>query len=209
MKIELSTFQEEALKEAFNISMGRAAASLNEMVNEEVSLTVPNILFVSSKDFTFKESYLEEKELCFIKQHFAGTFFNSDAVLIFTNDESMELIRLFLNENTISADNFEEFTDLQQEAMSEIGNIILNSCIASFAEMLKDNIKGTLPLYARTNSDKLFDHLKVSQNHELVLLLYIDFKLKTRSISGYLLMMLEISNFNVFMNRLLENMDLN
>jgi len=46
----LDELQQDALTEVFNVGMGSAAASLSEMVGEEVQLTVPEISFVNKED---------------------------------------------------------------------------------------------------------------------------------------------------------------
>ena len=49
---ELNELQRDAITELLNIGVGRAAAALSEMVDQEVGLTVPHLDFVPRSELT-------------------------------------------------------------------------------------------------------------------------------------------------------------
>jgi chemotaxis protein CheC len=49
---------------------------------------------------------------------------------------------------------------LEDEALAETGNIILNSWIATIANLLKQNLRMSLPLVVRGDSRHVFENLE-------------------------------------------------
>ncbi|CAK0761612.1 chemotaxis protein CheC [Gammaproteobacteria bacterium] len=178
---ELSEMQHDALVEVFNIGVGRAAASMSSMVNEEISLSVPSINFLNLQDAaTILEGQgRENKKVCGVTQHFEGAF-NTDVVLMFPEDKSLELVRIMVGESI----PLEQLTEMEQEAMSEIGNILLNSCMGTMADILGTEMNGSLPVYQVGSTEEI---LGVSDkgNESFVLILRIDFILEKLKINGH------------------------
>ena len=50
--------------------------------------------------------------------------------------------------------------DREDEALAETGNIILNSWIATIANLLKQNLRMSLPLVVRGDSRHMFENLE-------------------------------------------------
>lgn len=128
----LDDFFIDAVTEVLNIGMGSAAASLSEMVNEEIKLSTPGVEFVSRLEATALLSTKAKTDMVSgVYQSFDGAF-AGDALLLFPEQQSLELVRAVLQEDDIT---LEELTDMEQEAMIEIGNVILNACLCSIADM--------------------------------------------------------------------------
>ena len=89
---DLSDIERDALAEIANIGVSRAATSLRQMVGEEVLLSVPAVNIVSRE----AASALVEKggnpKLVAVQQLFSGPF-SGRALLIFPQDQSLELVR--------------------------------------------------------------------------------------------------------------------
>ena len=60
-----------------------------------------------------------------------GGFFGA-ALLIFPEKNSLELVRAVAGDHL----SFEDILELEQEALAEIGNVILNGCMATIANLL-------------------------------------------------------------------------
>ena len=70
----------------------------------------------------------ESQALCCIAQHYvAGNAFDTDALLLFPERGSLEIVRRMLGRSEIQLD---QITELEQDALGEIGNIIINSCMS-------------------------------------------------------------------------------
>ena len=81
---------------------------------------------------------------------------------------------------------------MEQEAMSEIGNIILNSCVGTLANIFQHELQGSLPQYHLGTSDEILTATG-SGADTVVLMLHIDFALDKHQILGYVAFVLDVS----------------
>jgi chemotaxis protein CheC len=185
----LSELENDALVEIFNIGVGQAAASMSTIVNEAVRMSVPSISFMhraeAARLLVGKE--LAPERVCGVSQHYAGAF-DTDAILMFPEDKSLEIVRLMVGE----AVPLKELTEMEQEAMCEIGNIILNSCVGTLANIFQRELQGSLPQYHVGTCDQILT-ANGSPADTVVLMLHIDFVLEKHQIHGYVAFILDIS----------------
>ena len=175
---ELTDGERDALAEIANMGVGRAATSLRQMVGEQVLLSVPAVNIVTRQTASGFVECGNEAELVAVQQLFDGPFAGS-ALLIFPAAQSLELVRLIVgDEHTL-----EDVIDLEQEALAETGNIILNACLATIANMLHHTMRMSLPKVIRGDGETLFDVAGINATGNLVLFLYIDFTIKKRDIA--------------------------
>jgi chemotaxis protein CheC len=81
---------------------------------------------------------------------------------------------------------------MEQEALAETGNVILNGCLATMANMLKRSLDISLPEVVRGDGARLFLLEKERSNDGLVLFLYINFSVRNRDIRGYIAMLMDL-----------------
>lgn len=188
--ISLSADQTDALVEIFNISIGRAAAALSSMVNEEITLAVPSVEFMPIRDAGRKLYGGAAKPICGVTQVFEGPF-KTEAILMFPQDRSLEIVRMMLGESY----SVDELSELEQEAMGEIGNILLNACIGSIANITGSQFDSTLPEVRLGGGDDL---LRVQEKGETdsVLLVYIDFNIAARTLQGYMAFLMDVPSIH-------------
>lgn len=185
--IALSELERDALTEIVNIGVSRAASNLRKMIGDQVLLSVPSIEVVSQRRAARLISEREADDLVAVRQGFAGPFFGR-ALLIFPEANSLELVRAVTG-GELSA---EEVLEMEHEALAETGNVILNSCLATMANMLKRSLTMTIPEVLRGNGATLFEVDEASEAEGLVLFLYIDFAVRQRDIRGYIAMLMDI-----------------
>lgn len=183
--IALSELERDALTEIVNIGVSRAASSLRKMIDDQVLLSVPSIEVVSQQRAARLISEREVSELVAVRQDFAG-FFSGRALLIFPETNSLELVRAVTGGEL----SVQEVLDLEHEALAETGNIILNGCLATMANMLRRSLTMTIPEVLRGTGASLFDVTETSEG--LVLFLYIDFAVRSRDIRGYIAMIMDL-----------------
>ncbi len=183
----LSEIQHDALVEIFNIGVGHAAAAMSGIVNEEVTMSVPSIRFLNRAEAANMLVNNESRRICGISQHYQGAF-TTEAILMFPEDKSLEIVRLMVGE-TIP---LKELTDMEQEAMSEIGNIILNSCVGTLANIFGQELQGSLPVYHIGTSEDILS-ASGGQGDAVVLMLHIDFILEKHQIHGYVAFILDVT----------------
>ena len=183
----LSELQHDALVEIFNIGVGHAAAAMSEIVNEEVTMSVPSISFLNRADAAEMLGNKNSERVCGVSQHYEGAF-NTEAILMFPEDKSLDIVRLMVGESV----PLKELTEMEQEAMSEIGNIILNSCVGTLANIFSQELSGSLPAYHVGTSEQILTATG-GQADAVVLMLHIDFILEKHQIHGYVAFILDIS----------------
>jgi chemotaxis protein CheC len=192
---QLSELENDALIEIFNIGVGHAAASMSAIVNEAVRMSVPSISFIARAEAArllgagAHGQNTAPERICGVSQHYAGAF-ETEAILMFPEDKSLEIVRLMVGE----AVPLKELTEMEQEAMCEIGNIMLNSCVGTLANIFQRELHGSLPQYHVGTSDEILTATAgASQANTVVLMLHIDFVLEKHQIHGYVAFVLAIS----------------
>ena len=184
----LTELELDALTELVNIGVSRAAASLREMVGQqEVLLSVPNVALVSRTEAIELLERRETSRLVAVHQIFEGDI-NGRALLIFPETNSLELVRAVTG-GELSLD---DIIELEQEALAETGNIILNGCLATIANMLHRSLKMSLPEILRGEGPEFFELEPPPEAGDVVLFLYINFAVHERDIRGYIAMLMDM-----------------
>jgi chemotaxis protein CheC len=200
--IVLGELERDALTEIVNIGVSRAASSLRKMIGDHVTLSVPSIDVVSQRRAARLISEREVTELVAVRQDFSGPF-SGRALLIFPEDNSLDLVRAVTGGELSAA----EVIEIEGEALAETGNVILNSCLATMANMLQRSLTMTLPEVLRGDGATLFEVSGNSSADGLVLFLYIDFAVRKRDIRGYIAMIMDLPALTVVRELLGEFID--
>jgi len=129
----------------------------------------------------------ESRNLVAVHQTFEGAIVGR-ALLIFPEDNSLDLVRCLVGSELSN----EEIIELEQEALVETGNVILNSCLATIANALQSNLKMSLPEVLRGEGKRLFNLPPPPVAGSSVLFVYINFALRQRDIAGYIAMMMDM-----------------
>jgi len=183
--LPLTELERDALGELSNIAMARAANSLRQMVEHEVMLSVPAVEILTQEAATRIVAKPDNPGLVAVRQDFSGAF-SGRALLIFPEANSLELVRAVVGRQLSLAD----IVDLEDEALAETGNIILNSWVATIANLLKRGLKMSLPVVVRTDSRHMFE--SVASQESLILFLHIKFEIRNKEIRGYVALLMDI-----------------
>ncbi len=195
----LSELQLDALTELVNIGVSRAANSLRAMVGAQVHLSVPTVALVSRGGAIGILSERETKNLVAVHQVFEGDI-TGRALLIFPETRSLELVRAITGGDL----PLEDIIELEQEALAETGNVLLNSCLATIANMLHRSLKMSLPEVLRGNATTLFSLAPPPEAGDVVMFLYIDFAVRERDINGYIAMIMDLPSLTALTHLLDE-----
>ncbi|QNM98142.1 chemotaxis protein CheC [Chitinimonas koreensis] len=183
----LSPLQRDALCEIFNIGVGQAASLMSDMLDEEILLSVPQLAFLDMAAATAGLGALGPR-MCSVRQPFEGPF-SGDAVLVFPEDKSIDIVRRMLSKAVPLA----HFTELEQDALTEVGNIILNACIATLADVFQLSFDCGLP-YLEVGSSR--QALGAAPLGHMVLLLHIDFELAHCQVDGFVVFVLNTTSLD-------------
>lgn len=213
--IVLDLFEEDALRELFNVGIGRAAHALSRMVDDEVHLSIPYLSIVPRANAV---AMLEERaahNVAVIQQDFEGAF-NGSAFLIFPETSSLELVHSLIGEQT----PMESLTELEQETLLEVGNIILNACLGSFANMMKLEFHFDLPEYLKGECPRILEQRFLARYakaceipEEQVVFLIVDFNTggntpRRNTIKGFVILLLDtqaVSNLKHELGKLITS----
>jgi len=181
----LTELERDALTELVNIGVSRAACSLRELVGEEVLLTVPAVVIITREEASTIIRGSNVHKLVAVRQAFQGEF-SGCALLIFPEPNSLELVRA-VSRSQLSLDDIAE---LEQEALAEIGNIILNGCLATIANLLQRSLTMSLPEIIRGTGLDFFD-IDPSGADDGILFVRIHFSIRGWEISGFVAIVLD------------------
>ena len=184
---QLTEIEHDAISEIANMGVSRAAASLRQMVGEQVLLSVPSVRIVSREEAARLVERGNSPQLVAVQQSFEGPF-SGRALLIFPQAQSLELVRSIVG----AEHSLEDIIDLEQEALAETGNIILNACLATIANVLRKSMRMSLPSVIRGDGATMFETEKSPSGGNLVLFLYIDFTIKNRDIQGFIALLMDL-----------------
>jgi chemotaxis protein CheC len=181
----LTDLERDALAELSNLAMARAATALRQMIKNEVRLSVPNVEILEPAAAVKLLQKTGEARLIAVRQDFSGPF-SGRTILIFPEARSLELVRTIVGENM----SLQDVIDLEDEALAETGNILINSWVATLANLLKQQLKMSLPAVVRCEPPNLFE--KIGEQKLLILFVHISFEISQQEIAGYLALMMDI-----------------
>jgi chemotaxis protein CheC len=190
--VVLSELELDALTELVNLGVSNAALSLREMVREEVILSVPKVTVVTREEAIKNLGEREATKLVGVLQSFEGDI-NGRALLIFPEAKSIELVRAVVGGDLSLEDIFE----LEQEALAETGNVLLNGCLSTLANQLGRSLRISLPEVVYGQGSDFFRVTSDSKTSDRVLFVYINFFVRERDLQGYLAMLLDMPSLVV------------
>ena len=190
MPDKLTPLEIDALTEIFNIGIGRAAKSLNQMVSQTVDLTIPEIEMLPNKQAKHKLDLNTAMEISAVTQRFSGDF-QGQALLMFSKENGLQLVRLLLG-NKIP---IEDLSELEQDSLVEIGNVILNACFGTVINFLQASISIEMPEFIQGNLNKIFTY---SSEHDWSLYIKVKFSLPSEHIAGHISFIMDITSLEIF-----------
>lgn len=182
----LSDEEIEILQEIMNISFGKSAADLADVIDTHVFLSVPFIRIIQVPELPayFKDHVKEYKKISIVEQKFWGRF-KGDALLVFSSGAGRELIKMLQHDATPGFET-DPIEILERETLMEVGNILIGACVGKLAELLKDVVTYTPPMVVveRDYSDAITESRYDPNNTAIVL--KTDFRFDEGDVSGFL-----------------------
>jgi chemotaxis protein CheC len=195
----LSELELDALTELVNLGVSNAAFSLREMVREEVILSVPKVTIVTREEAIKNLGDRDSSRLVGVHQNFEGDI-KGRALLIFPETKSIELVRAIVGGSLSLEDIFE----LEQEALAETGNVLLNGCLGTIANQLGRSLRISLPEVVYGEGFEFFNLTPDSRTSDRVLFIYINFAVRQRDLQGYIAMLLDMPSM-LTLKRLIDS----
>ena len=181
--ISLDELEIDALTELVNLGVGQAAVRLRAMVGEEIVLTVPAMSVVTPDQAAEMVGGARIGELVAVEQAFDGEIAGR-ALLIFPEANSLELVRAVIGDEAPAS----QIVELAPEALCETGNIVLQACLGTIANMLERTLVLAVPSLRHAHAQELFERGAQSA----VWFVYINFSIGGRRIRGYIALLLDL-----------------
>jgi len=202
---ELTDLERDALTELVNIGVSRAASSLRNLIGEQVLLSVPSVEVLSHIAASQMIDQQGAEPLVGVRQCFNGSV-NGCALLILTETRGNQLVQAVVGEDLTP----EQLAELTDDTLTETGNIILNGCLASIANMLERSLAISVPEVRRGYGSALLDISDTGSQESFVMFLYVNFSIRSRDVRGHLAIVMDLPSasalkglLNVFIERAL------
>jgi len=190
MTDNLTPLEVDALTEIFNIGIGRAANSLNQMVSQTVDLTIPQIEILPNSEAKKRLNFDSDMDISAVTQQFSGDF-KGQALLMFSKENGLQLVSLLLG-NKIP---IEDLSELEQDSLVEIGNVILNACFGTVINFLQSSISIEMPEFVQGNINKIFTY---ESEQDWSLYIKVKFSLPSENIAGHISFLMDITSLEIF-----------
>ena len=186
----------DVLSEFFNMGMGQAAESISQMLAREVLLSVPSVRFTSHEKSINEMNLKKEQIVVCVSEEFDGIF-NGKAHILFPETDSRKLVQFFTG-------GFSEETE--EDVMIEMGNILINSCLAMVYNLLDSSYECDLPQYTKHKVLSLFQSVKYDNNNSQVLVIEMDFKIDSTDITGNFRLLMDLTDVNELKGKINEKL---
>jgi len=158
--MKFSEAQQDVLLEICNVGMSKAAKQLSVLLNGPIILDVPKIEMLATAKLDHYSIHTPELmgEVVSMVHQRVSDDIEGHAILVFKRDYTKTLLGSVLEEAPYL--NEEETRTCEQEAMLEIGNIVISSCVTSIVNMLNQRVSLTVPRYFEGEFNAILDGQK-------------------------------------------------
>ncbi len=190
--MKLTEMELDALSELFNIGLHRAAASLSELTGQRVLVDLPSLWVCSMDTLKHRLQELVDGDLATVHQIFGGAV-AGDAVLLLEYDKAVMLANLMTDGDVALGGRLDQSA---REVLSEIGNIVLSSCLGAFGNVLRVAVSFSVPRIHIESLDGLLRSIVVDAQEEVSFALVAGtrFRLSELEVSGYLIVVIGVKS---------------
>lgn len=190
--MELNTIQQDALTELINIGYGRAAGALSELIGYRITLEVPRVGIHPIGEMARQLSRLIEGEVASVTQMFTGPI-TGNALLLLDERFARMLSELLTDEHPSN----HGFDSSAREIITEVGNILLNTLLGVFGNLLEIQVTFAVPRLRVESVPSVLESITIGKDElNYALLIHTRFQLRASNVSGYLVIILELTSLD-------------
>lgn len=194
----ISPEQHDALQELLNIGVGRAAGSLNQMLEKPIRLHIPFLQLGKMEELSQEVQKMKNTTLSSVQLPFKGTFSGASCLLFPTESAKALVIAL-----TGESEDPDTMDSLREATLTEIGNIVLNGIMGSLANILNHQIIYSVPFYQETSIQALLQPTP-SDSSEIILWAQTQFTIEEYDLTGDIMLMFGIPDLGLLVNAVSE-----
>jgi len=183
----LKAIQLDALREVANIGAGHAATALSQMVGETIMISVPRINIARLEDVPPQVGE-PDQPVAAVLMHMLGDL-TGRTLLVFPRRTAIRLAELLLRRSAPA----EEFSEMQQSAIKEAGNILSSAYMNALADFMGMMLLPSPPSLAIDMSTAVLTtaYLQFGSDKDYVFCVESEFRLSDigERLSGYFLLL--------------------
>lgn len=188
----LDDLELDYLIELFNLGVAKAATALAQIVDHEVLISVPKICFCERNTL---DNHLSKQDVVGTAQSLHGEF-DATAILLMSAKDIEPIISRMYRE----VPSGYHPDDLQREAVTELGNIVISACLGSLSQSFETTFDIDLPVFfAGSNLDIVKTNLRPL---DVVLLVQIQLQIHGSSFDAYLVFLVGPDTLTNFLDML-------
>ena len=185
--LDLDELERDALAELGNIGVGRASTALSRMIDGPVEISVPMVSLVPGDQVGGLLQSALPGPLTAVVECLSGAFLGS-AILLMPERSGLPLACAALPPGVPK----EDAAELEEEALGEVGNIVLNSCLSSMGNLLGVSVGTTLPQVLRGTGDDLLSRCGVALSADSqAILFHVTFRTPPHDVEGTIVLALD------------------
>lgn len=196
--MNLNEEQRDALAELVNIGFGRAAASLSMLIGQKIELHAPEVKLFHPDELKSALGSLINSQSVIVHQTFAGNLRGSVFLLM-----DLKSVTSLVDLLGGGSGDSHRFSASDREALIEIGNILLNAYVGSFGNLLKVQIRFSVPKLVMDSFETAIQELSLDPSRYL-LLVKTEFRLLKGDVSGYVALITGEDSLELLIQRMIE-----
>jgi len=196
--LELNDLHIDVLKEIGNIGAGNAATSLSTMLSKRIDMNVPEVSLLNYND-VIESIGGAENIIVGILVSFEGDI---DGVILFLLKK--EFVHLILNSLLgTELKSFEEISEMEMSALSEIGNIMVSSYVNSISSLTNMKIEITVPSLNIDMSGALLDAVtaEFSEAADRVIFIKEKYFCQDETVYSHMLLLPSMTSLGILLKR--------
>lgn len=199
----LTLMERDALIEVCNVGVSQAAKQLSILLNDEVEISVPSVKVVDLPKLPEALSLTNDEIVSCVRQGLSGDMTGS-ASLLFHNEESRALVASLVgNVKSVSGIDLSEF---EHEAVMEIGNIIMSSCLSAIGNFLGNEVGVNIPTFFQARVIDLCNGIgsEIDVENNTVIVITTKMKATKRNVAGLLLITFTVPSLDFITTKLAQ-----
>jgi chemotaxis protein CheC len=194
--MEMNSQQQDALTELINIAFARTASSLSELTGNRVEIEVPEVSIHPLDELPAALGKFVQGDVATVHQIFTGPV-AGDALLLLNHEGAVNLANLL----TQADPPVRRLAAASKEVLTEVGNILLNSCLGIFGDLLHVRFSFTVPRLQLEALGELLDSFVIEKDElQQTLVVGARFHLASSKVTGCLVVVLGVTSLDRLMN---------
>lgn len=196
--------QIDVFREIGNIGAGNAVSALASMLNKEINMTVPDVLFVPFDNIVNILNGPETLVVGVLVDLSGGL--NGYILLILSLEDAFEMASIALDESRPFPKDFSasDFTELEMSAITEIANILVGAYLSAICTLTELKVTPSVPnvaidMVGAITSIVAIEYGKIGDS---VLFMKTQFSDVTKDLAGHFFLIPDYESYKILMNTL-------